>query len=109
MLAIIRMVVDLPEPFGPMKPYTDPSGTESERWSTAVTASKVFVMLLISTANTPRMLPHPNSHLIDFGGFKHGLGPALPRDLQHGAADLLGCCHVLGETPLQQREQRAEQ
>jgi len=51
-LAIIRMVVDLPEPFGPINPYTDPSGTESESRSTAVTCAKVFVTLLISTAGT---------------------------------------------------------
>ena len=37
MLAIIRMVVVLPDPLGPMKPYTEPSGTVRERSFTAVT------------------------------------------------------------------------
>src|SRR5580704_250542 len=56
MLAIMRMVVDLPEPFGPMNPYTDPSGTVSDRLSTAVTSPKLLVTSLISTAGTFRML-----------------------------------------------------
>ena len=36
----MRMVVVLPEPFGPMNPYTEPSGTASDRSSTAVTLAK---------------------------------------------------------------------
>ena len=32
----MRMVVDLPEPFGPRKPVTSPEGTSKVRWSTAV-------------------------------------------------------------------------
>ena len=51
MLAIIRMVVVLPEPLGPMKPYTQPSGTVSERSSTAVTVPKHLVTLAISTVS----------------------------------------------------------
>src|SRR5271166_1242461 len=31
----IRMVVVLPEPFGPRKPYTEPRGTARSMWSTA--------------------------------------------------------------------------
>src|SRR5580700_1919761 len=51
MLAIMRMVVVLPEPLGPMKPYTEPSGTVSDRSSTAVTAPKDFVTCEIWTAS----------------------------------------------------------
>ena len=54
MLAIMRMVVVLPEPFGPMKPYTEPSGTVRERSSTAVTAPKVLVTCEICTASIDR-------------------------------------------------------
>jgi hypothetical protein len=43
MLEIMRMVVVLPDPFGPINPYTEPSGTVSDRPSTAVTAPKAFV------------------------------------------------------------------
>jgi len=32
---IIRMVVDLPDPFGPRKPVTWPGATSKESWSTA--------------------------------------------------------------------------
>ena len=51
MLEIMRMVVVLPEPFGPIKPYTEPSGTMSESPSTAVTAPKAFVTFEIRTAS----------------------------------------------------------
>ena len=39
----IRIVVVLPEPFGPRKPYTDPAGTARSRESTAVAAPKRLV------------------------------------------------------------------
>src|SRR5580658_6770261 len=87
----------------------DPSGTVSESWSTAVTASKVLVILLISTANTLRMLAQTSSNLVNVGGFEHRLRPALFRDLAHGAADLFGGRHVFWETRLQQRQQRPKQ
>src|SRR5580692_10121135 len=51
MLAIMRMVVVLPEPLGPMKPYTEPSGTVNDRLSTAVTSANVFVTFEIWTAS----------------------------------------------------------
>jgi len=35
---IIRIVVDLPEPFGPKKPVTTPGGTSKVKLSTAVVA-----------------------------------------------------------------------
>ena len=35
---IMRIVVDLPEPFGPRNPVTTPGGTSNVRWSTAVAA-----------------------------------------------------------------------
>src|ERR1035438_2693421 len=50
MLTIMRMVVVLPLPLGPMKPKTLPSGTVRERSSTAVTSPKVLVTSEISTA-----------------------------------------------------------
>ena len=50
MLTIMRIVVVLPDPLGPMNPYTAPSGTTSERSSTALTAPNVFVTDEISTA-----------------------------------------------------------
>src|ERR1019366_8232972 len=50
MLTIMRMVVVLPLPLGPIKPKTLPSGTVRERSSTAVTSPKVLVTLEISTA-----------------------------------------------------------
>src|SRR5262245_52236868 len=34
----IRIVVDLPEPFGPRKPYTCEAGTVRSTWSTATSA-----------------------------------------------------------------------
>ena len=40
---IIRNVVVLPEPFGPMNPYSDPFGTSRSRSSTATCVPKVFV------------------------------------------------------------------
>jgi hypothetical protein len=36
------MVVDLPAPFCPRKPYTSPSCTEKERSSTALNCPNVF-------------------------------------------------------------------
>ncbi len=33
---IIRMAVDLPAPFGPRKPVTEPGSTVNDTWSTAV-------------------------------------------------------------------------
>src|SRR5665647_1391797 len=51
MPVIMRIVVVLPEPFGPMKPYTEPSGTARERLSTAVTAPKILVTFRIRTAS----------------------------------------------------------
>lgn len=47
----IRMVVDLPAPFCPRKPYTSPLGTEKERSSTAVTSLKIFVNPFTSIMN----------------------------------------------------------
>src|SRR5882762_2063828 len=38
----MRMVVDLPAPFGPRKPTTCPRSTENETWSTAVTLPNRF-------------------------------------------------------------------
>jgi hypothetical protein len=52
MLAIIRIVVVFPEPFGPINPNTEPSLTESDSSSTAFTDWNDFVTPLISTANT---------------------------------------------------------
>jgi hypothetical protein len=39
----MRMVVDLPEPFGPRKPYTLARGTLRSTWSTATSAPKRLV------------------------------------------------------------------
>src|SRR5947207_9881122 len=50
MLTIIRMVVVLPDPLGPMNPKTEPSRTVRQRSSTAVTSPKVFVTAVSSTA-----------------------------------------------------------
>src|SRR6516162_5136810 len=51
MLTIMRRVVVLPEPLGPMKPETEPSGTASVNPLTAVTVSKVLVTSSICTAS----------------------------------------------------------
>jgi hypothetical protein len=40
---IIRIVVDLPAPFGPKKPVTTPDGTEKLKSSTAVFAPYLLV------------------------------------------------------------------
>src|SRR3954465_3792332 len=40
---IMRIVVVLPAPFGPMNPYTAPRGTTRSRWSTALVAPNAFV------------------------------------------------------------------
>src|SRR5262249_3283986 len=48
MCMIIRNVVVLPDPLGPMKPYSDPRGTERSRSSTAATPPNCLV--------TPRMV-----------------------------------------------------
>src|SRR5208283_1194575 len=40
---IIRMLVDLPAPFGPRKPRTSPFSTENDRLSTASFGPKLFV------------------------------------------------------------------
>ena len=40
---IIRMVVDLPAPFGPRKPVTTPGWTTKERSSTATVSSYLLV------------------------------------------------------------------
>src|SRR4051812_37843928 len=47
---IMRSVVVLPDPLGPMKPYTLPAGTASDRSSTAACRPKVLVTLISSTA-----------------------------------------------------------
>jgi hypothetical protein len=43
MFMIIRSVVVLPDPFGPMNPYTDPVGTERDTSSTATVLPKRLV------------------------------------------------------------------
>jgi hypothetical protein len=48
---IIRSVVVLPDPSGPMKPYTLPVGTVSERSLTATVGPKLLVTFCISTAD----------------------------------------------------------
>ena len=47
----IRIVVVLPEPFGPRKPNTDPVGTCNERSSTTATPLKRFTRRSVSMAN----------------------------------------------------------
>src|ERR1051325_4672360 len=44
----MRIVVDLPAPFCPKKPYTSPLGTEKERLSTAVISLNCLVRLATS-------------------------------------------------------------
>src|SRR5580704_10820011 len=73
-LAIIRMVVDLPEPFGPINPNTAPSATDSESRSTAFTDWNALLTVSISTANTkhlrlqtdprPQTNPRPQTKLM---------------------------------------------
>src|SRR5579871_419885 len=46
----MRMVVVLPEPFGPRKPQTSPSGTAMSTWSTATLAPKRLVSPFTSIA-----------------------------------------------------------
>ena len=50
MCMIIRKVVVLPEPLGPMKPYSDPDGTVRSRSSTATTFLKRLVTFRIVMA-----------------------------------------------------------
>ena len=52
---IIRIVVVLPAPFGPMKPYSAPRGTTRSRWSTALVAPNVLVTPLRRTAAFMRL------------------------------------------------------
>ena len=44
----MRMVVVLPEPFGPRKPTISPGATFSEMWSTTVASPKRLVRLATS-------------------------------------------------------------
>src|SRR5258708_22818881 len=44
---IMRMVVDLPAPFGPRKPSTSPRSTVNEMWSPARLGPKAFASLSI--------------------------------------------------------------
>ena len=50
-----RMVVDLPEPFGPRKPVTTPSGTVKDRSSTA--NFEPYFLLSRSTVIMSSMMP----------------------------------------------------
>jgi hypothetical protein len=52
MSRIMRMVVVLPAPLGPSKPYTDPRGTWSDRSRTATCSSYRFTTLRMSIARS---------------------------------------------------------
>ena len=52
MFRIMRMVVVLPAPLGPSRPYTVPRGTLSERSRTATCASYRFTTLRMSIARS---------------------------------------------------------
>src|SRR5215471_17192714 len=56
MLTIIRIVVVLPEPLGPMNPNTDPDGTARDRLLTAARSPKVFVTSVNVTASMRLMV-----------------------------------------------------
>ena len=49
-VVIMRMVVVLPDPFGPSRPSTDPVGTEKEMPSTAVKSPNLFTRFSASIA-----------------------------------------------------------
>jgi hypothetical protein len=48
-----RMVVLLPDPFGPKNPVTRPGFTVKERWSTAVKLPNRFVRLSTTITRQP--------------------------------------------------------
>src|SRR5882672_1092820 len=58
---IIRMVVDLPAPFGPRKPKTSPRSIENEIPSTARLAPKAFAKLLTFIIVSASFLHEANS------------------------------------------------
>src|SRR5450755_443444 len=67
----IRMVVVLPEPFGPRKPYTEPRGTARSMWSTATWPPRN--RLVRPVVDTASAWPAPT-------------GDAAPWDVAAGAA-----------------------
>ena len=72
--ASMRIVVDLPAPFGPRKPSTSPRATPNETSSTAVKLPKRLVSPSISistgwpSAATPRLPRFPSGQVPSGGG-----------------------------------------
>src|SRR6266446_5485522 len=63
---IIRMVVDLPAPFGPRKPKTSPRSIENEIPSTARLVPKAFAKLLTFIIVSASFLHEANSPSTQF-------------------------------------------
>jgi hypothetical protein len=57
----IRIVVVLPEPLGPRKPYTLPVGTTRSSPSTTAVCPRRFVSPFVSIANSLSIGPSPNT------------------------------------------------
>src|SRR4026208_1263455 len=77
----MRIVVDLPEPFGPRKPRTSPRSTLNETPSTALLAPKVFTRFSIRIIDWPIAPPaHSTGAGVHQGGALYcGRNPLNPQ------------------------------
>ena len=101
---IMRIVVDLPEPFGPRKPVTTPGRTSNVRLSTAVDAPYRLVSECAVIITTNGKEAHRASGIPLVGVFQVGLTPLWVSGLITARTgedihpDL--ACHVATFTPI---------